>query len=431
MFNQNHFSKIKNEKLERWRLELSCFKYDIIYRPGIENIVADALSRVCAHLNIDKLRDLHNSLCHPGIVRMMHWVRMKNLPYSVNDIKSLTQSCQICAEIKPRFMKCKGQLIKATAPFERLNIDFKGPLPSNTQNKYLLTIIDEYSRFPFAYACKEITTATVIRCLKDLFYTFGTPLYIHSDRGSAFISKEFTDFLSSLGISCSRTTPYNPRGNGQVERLNGTLWKTLQLALRTREMSIESWEHLLPISLHAIRSLLCIPINTTPHERLFNHPRRSPHGESLPSWLVPGPVLMKKNIRNKNDPYVEEVELLESNPYYSFVKDKNGRESTVSNRNLAPLPTPMEYYGDQNLEEQLNNSTSKTHQKQEEIVDVFYDSEDRAINAENNDVQDIQSATPSTSADQNVRRSERTKRTPYYLKDYSCVMKKLEGVNDV
>ncbi|XP_064072074.1 uncharacterized protein LOC135193461 [Vanessa tameamea] len=418
---------IENEKLERWRLELSCFKYDIIYRPGKENTVADALSRVCAHMNVDKLRELHNSLCHPGIVRMMHWVRMKNLPYSVNDIKSLIQSCQICAEIKPRFMKSKGQLIKATAPFERLNIDFKGPLPSNTPNKYLLTIIDEFSRFPFAYACKEITTATVIRCLKDLFYTFGTPLYIHSDRGSAFISKEFTEFLSSLGIACSRTTPYNPRGNGQVERLNGTLWKTLQLALRTREMPIESWEQFLPMSLHTIRSLLCIPINTTPHERLFNHPRRSPHGESLPSWLIPGPVLMKKNIRNKNDPYVEEVELLQSNPYYSFVKHKNGRESTVSNRNLAPLPTPIEQYIDQNLEEQLNNSTTKRQQEQEEIVDVFYDSEDRNINAEHIDVQEMQSVTPSTSEDQHLRRSERTRRTPYYLKDYSCVLENVRG----
>nr|XP_026487102.1 uncharacterized protein LOC113394117 [Vanessa tameamea] len=103
---------------------------------------------------------------------------------------------------------------------------------------------------------------------------------------------------------------------------------------------------------------------------------------------------MKKYIRNKNDPYIEEVELLQSNPYYSFVKHKNGRESTVLNRNLAPLSTPIEHYIDQNLEEQLNNSTTKRQQEQEDIVDVFYDSEDRHINAEHIDVQDIQSATP-------------------------------------
>ncbi|GFY16815.1 retrovirus-related Pol polyprotein from transposon opus [Trichonephila clavipes] len=34
VFNQRYGSKIKNEKLIRWRLELASFKFDIIYRPG-------------------------------------------------------------------------------------------------------------------------------------------------------------------------------------------------------------------------------------------------------------------------------------------------------------------------------------------------------------------------------------------------------------
>ncbi|CAK1596446.1 unnamed protein product [Parnassius mnemosyne] len=94
---------------------------------------------------------------------MVHWIRSKNLPYSVVEIRLMTASCKVCAEIKPRFCQSKGQLIKAIAPFERINIDFKGPLPSNTQNRYLLTIIDEYSRFPFAYPCSNLSAATVIR----------------------------------------------------------------------------------------------------------------------------------------------------------------------------------------------------------------------------------------------------------------------------
>jgi len=32
-------------------------------------------------------------------------------------------------------------------PLERLNLDFKGPLQSNSKNNYLLVVIDEYSRF--------------------------------------------------------------------------------------------------------------------------------------------------------------------------------------------------------------------------------------------------------------------------------------------
>ena len=38
MFDQRHKGKIKNDKIMRWRLELSCFSFDIVYRPGKDNI---------------------------------------------------------------------------------------------------------------------------------------------------------------------------------------------------------------------------------------------------------------------------------------------------------------------------------------------------------------------------------------------------------
>ena len=119
------------------------------------------------------------------------------------------------------------------------------------------------------------------------------PSYVHSDRGSAFLSEELRTFLTTQGISSSYTTSYNPRCNGQTEHYNGVVWKALNLATKSRNTPIERWEEVLPIVLHSLRLLLCTATNATPHERLFLYSRKSAFGMSVPTFLSsPGPVLL-------------------------------------------------------------------------------------------------------------------------------------------
>ena len=152
------------------------------------------------------------------------------------------------------------------------------------------------------------------------------------------MSAEIKNFLFTKGVATSHTTAYNPQGNGQVERLNGTLWKTISLALKTRGLPTTHWEIVLHDALHCIRSLLCTSINCTPHERFFHFSRRSSNGASLPTWLtVPGPVFLKRVDRaSKYDSLVEEVELVYCNPQYAHVVHADGKQETVSLRRLAP-----------------------------------------------------------------------------------------------
>lgn len=370
MYDLKHSSKIKNDKIQRWRIELSCFSFDVVYRPGLDNLAADALSRThCASLNnMLSIKELHDNLCHPGVVRLLHFVRARNLPFSVDDVKRTVSQCEVCAELKPRFCKIStGNMIKATAPFERLNVDFKGPLPSATRNRYLLTIVDEYSRFPFAFPCSDMTSGTVISCFIQLFSLFGSPSYVHSDRGSSFMSEDVKQFLHKNGIATSRTTAYNPQANGQVERMNGTLWRCLTLATKSNGLPITQWERVLNDALHSMRSLLCTSTNSTPHERFFSFNRKSASGITLPSWLsTPGPVLLRRHVRSsKYDPFVDEVELLECNPKYAHVRLQDGREETVSIHHLAPK-------GNARHEDLvLDNTTDDNHQPLVHEADVF------------------------------------------------------------
>ena len=147
MYN-SYCSKIKNDEIMRWRVELSSYKYDIVYRPGKDGKRADKFSRIqCSAISSNAIKELHNSLCHPGITRLSRFVRTRNFPFSMDDIKKATSDCHLCSKLKPQFHKVQGNLIHATQPFERLNIDFKGPLPSSSQNKYILTILMNIADF--------------------------------------------------------------------------------------------------------------------------------------------------------------------------------------------------------------------------------------------------------------------------------------------
>ena len=135
------------------------------------------------------------------LTRLYHFVRSKNLPYSMNDVKKLVESCRMCSAVKPQFYRPPlSQLVKATQPFERLNIDFKGPLPCNSPQRYLLTVVDEYSRFPFAFPCSNVNAQSVSACLTQLFVLFGMPAYIHSVGVLLFFRKSWSRCCMSAAL---------------------------------------------------------------------------------------------------------------------------------------------------------------------------------------------------------------------------------------
>ena len=188
-----------------------------------EIILLRSLSRTyCASLSCPS-SVLVEKLCHPGVSRHLHFVQSRNLPFSTEFVEKTCTSCRICAKLKPQFYRpAEGTRIKATGPMQRIIIDFKGPLPTATRNRYLLVIVDEFSRFPFLYAYTNMQTSTVINCLELLFSMRGMLDYIHSDRGRTFISQELKGHLQKE-VAPSKSTHYNPQGNGQAERYVGVV----------------------------------------------------------------------------------------------------------------------------------------------------------------------------------------------------------------
>ena len=180
---------------------------------------------------------LPREMGHPGAHRLSKFLAPRVRKLSKTSEKVISE-CELCAQLKPpRFVREPTiPLIQSAKPWSRISIDFVGPKAvSHRGCRWIFTVVDEYSRYPFAFALPEITTEAAIQCLTNLFLLFGPPSYVHSDRGSQFESNKFRTFLDSWNIGKLRTTPYHPSGNGHVERFNGIIWQTvsLQLAKKT------------------------------------------------------------------------------------------------------------------------------------------------------------------------------------------------------
>ena len=168
MFDQRHHGKIKNTKILCWRLELGQYTFDIRHKTGVEHVAPHTFSRMCSAAPGISLLELHKSLGHPGYARFYHFIRQRNLPFSSAETKTVCQSCHTCAEVKPQFFKPASQtLIKAVRPWDRISVDFKGPVSG--PHPYLLIVVDEHSRFPFVFPCKNMKSSTVTLCLSSLF----------------------------------------------------------------------------------------------------------------------------------------------------------------------------------------------------------------------------------------------------------------------
>ena len=62
-------------------------------------------------------------------------------------------------------------------------------------------------------------------------------------------------------------------------------------------------------------------------------------GAKAPSLVTEaGLVYVRKHVRDKYDPVVEEIDLLHANPNYAVVQSLEGREVTASARDIAPTP---------------------------------------------------------------------------------------------
>ena len=63
---------------------------------------------------------------------------------------------------------------------------------------------------------------------EHIVYWFGTPQTITTDQGSMFISEEFGEFATRMGIKLLNSSPYYAQANGQAEASNKGIIKLIK-----------------------------------------------------------------------------------------------------------------------------------------------------------------------------------------------------------
>ena len=154
-------------------------------------------------------------------------------------------------------------------------MDIVGPLPRTSRgNRYILTVVDHFTKHAEAYPLPDKETPTVARALLNEFVSrYGVPYVIHTDQGTNFELNLFKEICTLLGIANTRTSPYRPQCDSQGERINRTLVKLLSLNVPN---PTDNWDLNLGLTLITYRSTVQSSTGFTPSFLLYGKKMRLP-----------------------------------------------------------------------------------------------------------------------------------------------------------
>lgn len=186
-------------------------------------------------------------------------------------IKKYVQACLPCAHGKKPSGKRSGFLHpipKVPKPFHTLHADHLGPFnESKRKNKYVLLIIDAFTKFIVLKAVKNTKSSSSIAVFRDYFALFGVPHRLITDRGTSFTSSNFKAFMSEKGVRHVLNAVATPRANGQIERYNRTVLDSSTTMIHGKDE--KNWDEHLSHVQWGLNNTLNKSTGKTPAELLF------------------------------------------------------------------------------------------------------------------------------------------------------------------
>ena len=240
------------------------------------------------------LRNLHGEFGkHPGITKTIIAYREKYYyPNMAQLIRDWVLSCEQClreSRITPRLTRPPLQNPNEyiTAPEDAMQINLVPGLPPSGGYENIVTAIDVFSRFLFAYPKSNQDAKTVAKVIINIMTKHAyLPKTLILDKGTAFTSIVIKEVAGVLGITLKHATTKHAQTIGLLERSHASIKQALKIETGERR---SMW--------HKYVSIAVLNYNTSYHASIGCEPSRVFHGR------IPYNILhLKKGIRPQEIP---------------------------------------------------------------------------------------------------------------------------------
>ena len=187
------------------------------------------------------------------------------------DVTTFIRKCPCCQK-----MALLRQQI-ATRPFttasyglfDQVAIDAIGPLPvSQDGHKYILTIIDTFSRWVVLIPIKDLEGETAAKSILQYIGHYGAPCSFLTDNGTQFVNKTVAALLDLVEIEHCKIHPYSHEENGIVERANKEVMRHLRDIIFDARVESD-WSTYVPLVQRIMNSQVHSKTGLAPMELVF------------------------------------------------------------------------------------------------------------------------------------------------------------------
>lgn len=195
-------------------------------------------------------------------------------PYLLEQIDHVIGRCTICLKnnVRRGVATPPGHIPTPNGPMRELVIDYVDMITPVEGKRYMLVVVDRFSRWPEACPTKRKDAQSVAKFLcREVLPRWGLPDRISSDNGREFVDKTVKLILQKLGIKQRLGAVYHPQSQGICEKMNGVIKNRI---VKICQHTGLNWVAALPLALMTCRSTELRELHMTPHELLTG--RRMP-----------------------------------------------------------------------------------------------------------------------------------------------------------